>query len=46
MLIRWRTVRLLTGTVRHRNPMPLRDRCACNRLAAADLNALHSLGHL
>ena len=44
MLIRWRTVRLLTRTVRHRSPMRLRHRCACNRLAAADLRRVTFAG--
>ena len=34
---RGRTVRLLTRTVRHRSPMRACARCACTRLAAADL---------
>ena len=35
MLIKWRTMRSLTRTVRHRNPIRARARCACTRLAAA-----------
>jgi hypothetical protein len=37
LLIRRRTSRSLTRTVRHRSPMRARARCACARLAAADL---------
>jgi hypothetical protein len=44
-----RTRSLLTRTVRHRNPMRARARCACTRLAAADLkrvtSGLSSLGN-
>ncbi len=42
MLIRWRTARSLTRTVRHRIPMRARARCACTRLAAADLKRVTS----
>ena len=42
--IRWRTVQSLTRTVRHRSPMRLRHRCACNRLAAAALKRATSGG--
>ena len=34
---RGRTVRSLTRTVRHRSPMRACARCACTRLATADL---------
>jgi hypothetical protein len=44
VLIRWRTVRSLTRTVRHRNPMRARARCACTRLAAAALIRVTSGG--
>jgi len=42
VLIRWRTVRSLTRTVRHRSPIRARARCACTRLAAADLKRVTS----
>ncbi len=32
VLIKWRTWRSLTRTVRQRNPMRARARCACSRL--------------
>jgi hypothetical protein len=44
VLIRWRTVRSLTRTVRHRSPMRLRQRCACTRLAAAALKRVTFAG--
>ncbi len=44
MLIRWRTMRSLTRTVRHRKPIRARARCACTRLAAADLKRVTSGG--
>ncbi len=44
MLIRWRTARSLTRTVRHRSPMRARARCACARLAGADLKRVASGG--
>jgi len=44
LLIRRRTSRSLTRTVRHRSPMRARARCACTRLAAADLKRVTSGG--
>jgi hypothetical protein len=44
VLIRWRTVRSLTRTVRHRSPMRARARCAWTRLAAADLKRVTFAG--
>jgi hypothetical protein len=42
--IRWRTVRSLTRTVRHRSPKRLRQRCACARFAAVGLIRVTSGG--
>jgi hypothetical protein len=44
VLIRWRTTRSLTRTVRHRSPMRARARCAWTRLAVADLKRVTSGG--
>jgi hypothetical protein len=41
-LVRWRTVRSLIRTVRHRSPMRLRQRCACTRFAAVGLKRVES----
>jgi hypothetical protein len=44
VLIRWRTMRSLTRTVRHRNPIRARARCAWTRFAVADLKRVTSGG--
>jgi hypothetical protein len=44
VLIKWRTMRSLTRTVRHRNPIRARARCACTRLAAVGLIRVTSGG--
>jgi hypothetical protein len=44
VLTRWRTMRSLTRTVRHRSPMRFRRRYSCNRFAAAALRGVTSGG--